>query len=511
MDNNKSNRLAKTATATFFMPQSSYPTEVGVWGTNQVDKLSFEDHNTFVKIVKDCRFFFRHEPIATTVVTKMVSLAINDIIVPESNIPKTDYQIYDSLRKDIVRFLRKAAIEFLTTGLVVPEITLTNLNKLQLRNKGIQRLDGLLYPTSMWLRNAQDIVIRRPFITDEESYFLIVPDDVINFLTNKGTYDDGSKDVELYTKIVKMYPDFVAKILQGETKILLDNPLIVKSTMLADAQYPIPYLYPGLESYKHKRNLRRMDYSIASRVISAILHVKAGSDEFPLTEDQQDVLDDLESKFHWREGISPTDVERVFTLFTNHTIELNWVFPDVEALLNDKKYDAVNKDIILALGFPRILITGETERSFTSDPEIATLSPESTMNVMRDELYPIIYKIFLEVHDKNGLKGDLPEMKFKPINLLGLRLFYEGVQKLYDTGNLSRKTFAESYGFDISEELNHKVDEKELMKKIGLDLPTAGEPPPVVPGAPGKPPAKPAAKPAKPKSGAPPGNDNGKQ
>jgi len=137
--------------------------------------------------------------------------------------------------------------------------------------------------------------------------------------------------------------------------------------MLADAEYPIPYLYPGLESYKHKRNLRRMDYSIASRVISAILHVKAGSDEFPLTEDQQDVLDDLESKFHWREGISPTDIERVFTLFTNHTIELNWVFPDVEALLNDKKYDAVNKDIILALGFPRILITGETERSFTSD------------------------------------------------------------------------------------------------------------------------------------------------
>jgi len=515
MDNNKSNRLAKTALATFFMPQSSYPSDVGVWGSNQVDKLSFEDHSTFVKIVKDCRFFFRHEPIATTVVTKMVSLAINDIIVPENSIPKTDYQIYESLKKDIVRFLRKAALEFLTTGLVVPEITLTNLNRKQLREKGIQRLDNLLYPTSMWLRNAQDIVIKRPFITDEESYFLIVPDEVINFLKTGGTYDDGSKDIALYQEIVKLYPEFVAKITQGETKILLDNPLIVKSTMLADSEYPIPYLYPGLESYKHKRNLRRMDYSIASRVISAILHVKAGSDEFPLTEDQQDVLDDLEDKFHWREGISPSDVERVFTLFTNHTIELKWVFPDVEALLNDKKYDAVNKDIILALGFPRILITGETERSFTSDPEIATLSPESTMNVMRDELFPIIYKVFYEVKERNNLKGELPEVKFKPINLLGLRLFYEGVSKLYDTGNLSRKSFAESYGFDLSEELNHKVEEKEMMKELGLDLPTAGEPPPVVPGAPGKPTTKPAApKPApkpKPKAGAPPGNDNGKQ
>jgi hypothetical protein len=257
-----------------------------------------------------------------------------------------------------------------------------------------------------------------------------------------------------------------------------------------------------------------MDYSIASRVISAILHVTAGNDDYPLTEDQEDFLDDLENKFHWREGVSTEDIERVFTLFTNHTVKINWIFPDVDALLDDKKYDAVNKDIILALGFPRILITGETERSFTSDPEIATLSPESTMNVMRDELAPIIYRVFYEVHEKNNLKGELPEIKFKPINLLGLRLFHEGLIKLYDSGNLSRASFAEAYGYDISAELNKKVDEKELMKELGLDLPTPGEPPPVLPGAPGKPTPKPAApkKPApKPKAGAPPGNDNGKQ
>jgi hypothetical protein len=511
MDDDK---LAKKAKAAFFMAGPNYKNDIGAWGPNQVDKLSFENHDTFVKIVKDCRFFFRHEPIATTVVTKMVGLAMNDIIIPQGSIPKTDYQIYDAIRKDVIKFLRKAAIEFLTTGLVVPEITLETLNRKQLREKGIQRLDGLLYPTKMWLRNSQDIVIKRPFITDEESYFLLIPDGVITFLQNKGTYDDGSQDKELYLMIVKLYPDFVAQVLKGETRILLDNPLIIKSTILSDSQYPIPYLYPGLESYKHKRNLKRMDYSIASRVISAILHVTAGNDDYPLTEDQEDFLDDLENKFHWREGVSTEDIERVFTLFTNHTVKINWIFPDVDALLDDKKYDAVNKDIILALGFPRILITGETERSFTSDPEIATLSPESTMNVMRDELAPIIYRVFYEVHEKNNLKGELPEIKFKPINLLGLRLFHEGLIKLYDSGNLSRASFAEAYGYDISAELNKKVDEKELMKELGLDLPTPGEPPPVLPGAPGKPIPKPAApkKPApKPKAGAPPGNDNGKQ
>ena len=468
MDNDKV-KLAKKAKAAFFMPQSSYRSNISVWGSNQVDKLSFEDHDTFVKIVKDCRFFFRHEPIATTVVTKMVGLAINDIIVPQGNITKTEFQIYDSLKKDVIKFLRKASLEFLTTGLVVPEITLEVLNRKQLREKGIQRLDSLYYPTKMWLRNSQDIIIKRPFVTDEESYFLMIPDDVAMFFTTGGTYDDGSKDVELYQEISRLYPEFVAQIKRGEKKVLLDNPLIVKSTILSDSQYPIPYLYPGLESYKHKRNLRRMDYSIAARVISAILHVKAGNDEYPLTEDQEDVLDDLETKFHWREGFSMDDVERVFTLFTNHTVELNWIFPDVEALLNDKKYDAVNKDIILALGFPRILITGETERSFTSDPEIATLSPTSTMEAMRDDLMPIVDKIFYEVRDKNNLKSELPEVEFKPINLLGLRLFYEGLGKLYDTGNLSRETYAKSYGIDITEEFAKKQEEKDMLKKYGLE------------------------------------------
>jgi hypothetical protein len=467
--NNDKIKLAKKAKAAFFVPQSSYRSNISVWGSAQVDKLSFEDHDTFVKIVKDCRFFFRHEPIATTVVTKMVGLAINDIIIPQEELSKTDYQIYKSLRNDVIKFIRKASLEFLTTGLVVPEITLTTLNRKQLREKGIQRLDSLLYPTNMWLRNAQDIIINRPFITDKESYFLQIPDDVTMFIQTKGTYEDGSKDVELYTKIVTLYPEFVAQVAAGDKKILLDNPLIIKSTILSDSQYPIPYLYPGLESFKHKRNLKRMDYSIAARVISAILHVTAGNDNFPLTEDQEETLDDLEQKFRWRDGFSTEEVERVFTLFTNHTVTLDWVFPDVEALLNDKKYDAVNKDIILALGFPRILITGETERSFTSDPEIATLSPTSTMEIMRDALMPIIHKIFYEVKEQNELKSDLPDIEFTPINLLGLRLYYEGLSKLYDTGNLSRTSYAKSYGYDISEEFAKKEEEKKMLKTYGLD------------------------------------------
>lgn len=467
-------KLSK-AQASFFNTGNSYPSYL--YGANgympwspRVDKLSFGDHKLYENIIRDCRFFYRLEPLANTVINKMVDMSINNLIIDYTDkATKTEKQIYNSLKKDIIKFLRKAAVEYLTTGLVIPEISLTRLDKTQLRQKGIQRVDSLLYPTDMWLRNAADVEIKKPFITSGESYFLLIPEEAIFFVMTGGQYPDGSTDKDLYELILSKYPEFVSQIRAGETKILLDNPLIVKSTTLTDSQYPIPYLYPALESFKHKRNIKRMDYSIAARVISAILQVSVGSDEYPLTEDQEDYLVELENKFRWRENLSGDEVERVFTLFTNHTVNIQWVFPEVDALLSEKKYDPVNRDITVALGFPRILITGETEKSFTSDPEIATLSPLSTMNAIRDQLLPIVNFIFYNMEKYNETIVRVPEdIKFKPINLMSLQLFFEGLQSLYESGNISRQSFAEAFGYDFNDEIDKRIDEQETIEESGL-------------------------------------------
>jgi hypothetical protein len=380
----------------------------------------------------------------------------------------------------MMEFLRKAAFEYLITGLIVPEIKLSRIPKRQLRTKHIQRIDSLLYPTELWVRNSSDIEIKKPFISSGESYFLLIPDEVQFFVMNDGTYPDGTKDPDLWNDIKRLYGDFVSKIKSGETKILLENPLIVKALTLADSQYPIPYLFDVLESLKHKRNMRRMDYSLAARVITAILHVTAGSDEYPLTEDQEEFLTDLENKLKWRETISGDDIERVFTLFTNHTVKFTWVFPEIDALLSDTKYDAVNKDILTGLGFPRILVTGETERSFTSDPEIATLSPLNTLRVMREKLLPIVKTVYTEMQARNRVITALPEIKFKPINLMSLKVFYEGLAELYASGNLSRQSYAEAYGYDLQSELQKREEEQEVIEEMGLQefapVPHSNEP-----------------------------------
>ncbi len=474
-------KLAKSriAKAGFQIFTSLNPAGDSLFAPGHVDRMSFDNRRVYRKIVQHCRFFYRHDPLAATVINKMVDMAINDLVIQtHGKASVTEESIFNALKEDLIPFLRKAAYEYLITGLVVPEIRLTRVRVGFLRDKGIKRLQTLLYPTEKWLRDSADIKIQRPFIGSGSSYFVVIDDMVQFFIQNEGEYPDGSKDTELYLQILRLYPDFVGRIRQGQQQILLDNPLTITSTTIEDSPYPIPYLYPALESLKHKRNLRRMDYSLAARVISAILHVKIGSDEYPLTEDQDEFIVDLEQKFNWTSGSDLSslgghnrqELDRLFALFTNHTVNIEWIFPEMEALLNDDKYNSVNQDIMVALGFPRILITGETERSFASDPQIATISPLASMEYMRNALLPIVRTIYREMRNNNRSITLVPDIiKWRPINLMSMSLFFKGLTELYNSGNLSRQSYDEAYGFELTTELENRVMEKDLFEEMGLE------------------------------------------
>ena len=435
-----------------------------------VDKLKFNDHDVYSQIVEDCRFYFRYDPMAYTIITKIVDLAINDlVIIPDKKSSPTEVAAFDSLKNIITPFIKEAALEYLITGMVIPVIEFSRLSKTQQFYLGIPNYTSLQFPSNMWIRDSSTIEIKDSLVSGKKDYFIKVPSDLIFFIQNKGIYTDGTKDLETYDNLVKNYPDFVAKVLNGETSIKLDNPLVVRHITLKDSPYPVPYLYPALESMKHKRQLRKMDYSIISRVIAAILHVKVGNDEFPLTEDDgDDVLADLEAKFKWRDNLSINEVEKVFTLFTNHVVDMQWIFPDIDTLVSNEKYQTVNSDILIALGFPRILVTGETERYFTSDPNIATLSPIQTMNAIRNNLLKIVRYIFVKFYEKNKSIKTLPQIKWKPINLYSAQMFINGIIKLYESGNLSRESFSHAFGYELREELLKRLEEQKFIEETGL-------------------------------------------
>jgi hypothetical protein len=461
--NRKPIKESKLASAAF-----SYigPAANAPWSPTEVDKMESVDLKEFRKVVEACRFFYRRDPLASTVINKLVDIGINELEFAKNGISETEYKIYEAIEEELLEFAEVMALEFLLSGLVIPEIKYAPVGREALKAKGIKRYELVKLPVAMWVRDPSSIVINKTIISEEPTYYLEIPDDLIYFIHNEGKYPDGKEDKELYLRLQSLYPKFFAAVEKNEHLFKLDAPLAIRRRATSDSPYPLPYLYPAIEPLKHKRNLRRMDYSIASRMISAIQVIKLGSDLFPLTEESKDQLEDIKGQMTWANSTG-RDVERIFQLFSNHTLEIAWVTPPVDVLLNDAKYKDINQDIIFAMGFPKILITGETEKANTSDAQFASISPVKTMDNFRRKIRDILQAIVNEIANLNNFKT-APEIDFKPLQLIEFKTFIDAVSVLYQSGNISRESYADILGFNWKDEMDAKIEEQKVLEDSGL-------------------------------------------
>lgn len=416
-----------------------------------VDKLETPKLEDYKKVVNQCRFFYRVDPIANTVINKIVEIGITDLDIDTTNLSQNEIKIYSAYKSKIEKFLESCALEYLITGLVVPEISFEDVGRDEIVRLGVKKYNKLYLPTSMWIRNSEHIKINSSFIkSDSPSYYLTIPQELITFVKSGGVYLDGNIDKERLSWLEVNFPEFISAIKQGKTEILLNNSLIIRRKYLADSPYPIPYLYPALDALKHKRNLRRMDYALAARVITAIQHIKVGSDNFPLLEGEETIFEEIRNQLRYK-NTGEKDIERIIQLYTNHTVDISWIIPDVQTLLNQEKYIEVNDDIFFALGFPRILTTGETQRTQTSNHELATKSPIKTMESMQKDLQIIVDYITWQIAKLNGLTN-VPKIKFGRIDFYRFAEFIDGLFKLRDAGGVSLETLASVFGLDYFEE-----------------------------------------------------------
>jgi hypothetical protein len=441
------------------------------WSADDIDKMDSLSEKGYKKTVEACRFFYTHDALSATVINKLVEIAINKVVFNRNGLSINEFRVFTAIEQKLKEFAEDMALEYLISGLVVPEYKVAAVTKEELKDLGIKKYDTLQLPVSMWLRDPSTITINKTFASAEPSYFVEIDEATLYFILHGGKYSDGTSDTKLFEQLKANFPEFVSQVIAGQRKFLLENDNILRRKVLSNSPYPIPYLYPAIEPLKHKRNLRRMDYSIAARVISAILLVRLGSDEFPVTEDDQDQFEAIKQQLLYRNTFDK-DVERIAMLFGNHTLQLEWVSPDTNALLNDAKYMDVNQDIIFALGFPRILITGETEKSNAGDAQYATMSPVQTMNNLRERILSVLKNIVEDIASKNRFTST-PKITFKPLQLSEFAVFSNILIQLYDRGTLSKETLDEYFGFDFSDELEKRVTEqKEIIDAKIPEFPT---------------------------------------
>lgn len=467
-------REPKRLMAATFVPHQQTDGDLWVLDNDYLDVDKMVVPTKYHEIVDLCRFFYEHDGLAYTTINKQVEIGINGYAINPGTCSKKELKVYESLNQLIENFIRDAALEFLISGLVIPEVTWDRVRgtDIESRFRGSYEL-----PVGLWHRDPLSIDLKKPPLPNRLSVFVTISDDDLHFIQTGGEFVDGTKDRETYNILVEQYKDFVSAVKSGKTVFKLNDPLVIRRYPRSGSVWPTPYLTPALELFMHKRNLRKMDYAIAARVISAIQLFRLGSDEFPLTEDDDDLVDDLKKQMRWRNLYGNT--ERVFQLFGNHTLEIDWITPDTAALLDEGKYRSINDDIFTALGLPRIVVSGETSKSGTSNANLAMLPPASSIDFMRTQLLEFPRRLYKEIQERNGFKG-IPEPYYPPIRLQSLRDLIEIGSRYYELGVISRTGWAEMGGLDFDTEIQRMALEREEMERLNLlerpDVPYAPEP-----------------------------------
>ena len=426
-------------------------------GGDNADKLGGLAKLKFHDRLKLIRAFFEIDPIANTVVEKNIDIGIGRLIFDRDDCDDREVAIYQKAEDLFTKYLREAALEYLLSGLVIPQVTWGKVPPSEIGNNARKIAD---LPERCWILNPENITLKSRIFQGDVAAYFTVPEELRRLILSEG---DG--DPEGYRTLVEQFPDLVKRVKAGEMEILLEDAFIIRRKPKTYDPYPSSYLLPALEALEYKRNLRKMDYSIAARIIGAIQLIKLGNDTFPLTEDDEDQITDLKSELLWRGKAN--NVERVFQLFGNHTLEIEWIYPDTEAMLSQEKYTAVNQDIFFALGFPRILVSGETLKSATSSAEYAMFSPAESIKRMREDILTWVDELLNEIQKRNNLKNRV-NVRFEEIRLYDMEKIADIASVLYDNNALSLTSLAQSAGYDFDKEIVMKSRERDLMEEYDI-------------------------------------------
>jgi hypothetical protein len=440
------------------------PNQTGVVFGNTVDYMELP--TKYKDLIKMCRFFYKHDPTAGTVINKMVDFATTHMIIQKSSCTDEEYTVYESICPMLEEFFRNVCLEYLLSGLVVPHYEWNRVSGSLLSNK-LNSRTRFWVPDNIWFRDPSTITIKQSPIPNRKDYYVEVNSSTIQFIKNKGKRPDGTEDKETYQALLDNYPDFVKAIQSrkgSRTEIRLVDVRPIESKCLPEEPYPMPYMINSLEALMHKRNLRKMDYSIAARVIAAIQLIKLGNDTFPVTDEEDFTWIKTQMNVRTGKGLN----EKVFQLFSNHTLTIEWVAPDTAAMLNREKYSSVEDDIIAGFGFPRTLITGETLRSnVEGGSDVATWSPIATLESIRFKLLDWTSELYNEIRDRNKFKN-VPIPSFSPLKLYSLVDLNTITRDLYKEGSLSRKTRLQLQAIDQDTEIERISQEDKMYKEQNI-------------------------------------------
>lgn len=477
----------KLATASV-MDGSIAPSYSGFYMPTTLDNINRATGNSPEKLVvpKDyhqqiqmCYDFYTRGGMAGTVIDRLAELSVTDIRngKTKGEEASTYYDVCLLHRgpSHVYRFLRQMALEYFITGMVLPRVDWETVLGADIHPDLTPNREYYFPVFDIYPPNLVQVFWQG---WGQKQFFLKLPSGDVKIIKSHG---GKTKEQQLrYNMLLQYYPTYVDMVNRGADLVPITDadPILRKEVSITP--YPTPYLSKVLEALVFKQQLRRMDFGVAARIINAILLIQEGDKDFPITEDNDSKsrLDALKQQINARAN-NPAMMERVFMLFSNHTTKLSWITPDVEALLNQDKYRQANEEISEGLGFPRILIVGESRNSGAS--ELSTWAIQPQMEELRTMLLEWLQPIYEEAAERNKFKNT-PIAAFTPIKLQDFVKIAAIFAQIYREGNMSRTTRDQMVGLDFDTELELMNEELKGMKELPKEFPEMPYNIQVVPG-----------------------------
>lgn len=423
--------------------------------------------NDYHSLIKMCYDFYLRGGMASVVIDRIAELSITDIRNGQRKTTEEQNAYFDAVLhrqpSRLNRFIRMMALEYFLTGMVIPRIDWKPVKGSDLHPDLIKGKEYVVPTFDLYPPLLVNVVWAG---WGEKEYYLKIPPEDIRLLKSKPGARRTKEQQQRYDYLSR-FTIYTNTVASGSDMIKLDDidPIMRKEISLNP--YPTPYLSKVLEALVFKQQLRRMDFAVASRIINAILLVQEGDKDFPLVEGERDNLDQLKNQILARAN-NPLGLERLFILFSNHTTKLTWITPDVEALLNQEKYTQANDEVMEGLGFPRILVVGESKGAQAA--EVSTWAIQPQMEEFRQNILEWMSPIYEQASELNGFRNT-PSPSFTPIRLQDFIKTAAVFAQAYREGNVSRTTRDQMIGLDLATEIELMKDEKELMDDLPKDFP----------------------------------------
>ena len=259
------------------------------------------------------------------------------------------------------------------------------------------------------------------------------------------------------------YPPEVQEALNNGQQYAQLNPKytkVLQSPKEGWLRYAVPFIAACLPALAKKELISKYENAILNLGIRSFVHVAYGDKQ-----KGRDILPDINELRDVRDVFSRA-MSKFPLAVTNQLAEPKVIQPKLDDLFQFDKYRDVNNDILSAGGISGIIVNGLAEDGSTfASAQVSMQTAAARIDAAREEICELMNKINVCVQEELALThayniSKVPEFKFMPLDLAGMKALRETCKELWSQGLVSTKTLMQMNGYSVDRERTQRQVER---------------------------------------------------